>query len=244
MHRALIGLILPLLFVATGHAQWLQERVPIDQAPRVAEGRWYFTVVYAANRTEADTKLASFLNTNEHIQRMRAAVTWNEYDTSRPIIKDTAWSKYLSLDTGGEVPCVILQARSDQDGTAKVVAFFRGKDLIDQLDRLPVRLQIAIDVATEKAVQQCPGGRCPYPILPRVPLPRPAPYPQPQPQPQPAPGPVTPPPQVTPQVTPLVPTVVPQDEVPAEPESGIPIWMFALPVIAAGAGVYRSFDRS
>jgi hypothetical protein len=44
-----------------------------------------------------------------------------------------------------------------------------------------------------------------------------------------------------------VPTVVP----PAKPEdtepegkNPIPIWLFALPVIAAGAGLYKGFDHS
>jgi hypothetical protein len=243
MKRILSAILLLPLLANVATAQWLEERVPLDAAPNIAEGKWYFTVITNAQATEADARLLQFLHTNEHLVKVRGAVTWNEYSTDRAVIRDTAWAKFLGVGSGGEFPCVILQGQSSPDGKAYVVAFFRGTDLMKQLKRLPVRLQIAIDAATEKVVSQCPGGKCPYPILPRVPLPRrvPNPQPGPQPQPQPSPAPATPPPVVKP----LIPTVVPKDE-PADPadDEGIPIWMFALPLIGAGAGLWKSFDHS
>jgi hypothetical protein len=48
-------------------------------------------------------------------------------------------------------------------------------------------------------------------------------------------------------VTPIVPTIVPPakpEEPKPEEDGGIPIWVFALPVIAAGAGMYKGFSHS
>lgn len=239
MKRTLSTLILALLLAASASAQYYGERVPLDLAPEVTAGKWYFTVIYNDPMTAADAKLYEFLHENPHIGRMRPAVVWNEYTTSRGIVRDTAWRAFLGGDQA-QFPSLILQAQSAPDGVGRVVAFYRGDDLINNLDRLPVRLQIAIDVVTQKSIQQCPDGRCPYPVLPRVPLPRPAPvYPQPQP--------VTPatPPAVTPVVRPLIPMLI-DPEAPVEPEDdgGIPLWYFALPVIGAGAGLWKAFEHS
>lgn len=234
MKKMVLGILLLLCAATVARA----DRVIV--LPELAAGRYYLTIVTSGQNTPADAELLQFMGGSPHMVSLREQVVYHEWTDSTPIVQQTAWKTYL----GTARPAVLLQAASEDDGRAPVVYFATGDAV--QTATLAQDLQNAIDkfVAKHSHVegQPCPDGRCPYPVLPRVPLPRPAPYPQPNPQPVVPTTPTTPPPAVTP----LVPTVIP----PAAPEekpdgkNPIPIWLFALPLIGAGAGLWRSFEHS
>jgi hypothetical protein len=233
--KKMLGILL-LLMAAT---PVLADRVVV--LPELAAGRYYLTIVTSDTPTPADADLLTFMGGSPNMASLKEQVVYHEWVDSTPIVQQTAWKTYL----GTTRPAVLLQATADDDGRAPVVFFATGDAV--QTATLAQDLQDAINKFVAKHThavgQPCPDGRCPYPVLPRVPLPRPAPYPQPNPQPAVPTTPATPPPAVTPIVPTVVPPAKPEDPKP-EGKNPIPIWLFALPLIGAGAGLWKSFEHN
>jgi hypothetical protein len=204
--------------------------------PEIAAGRWYLTLVVSELPTEADRNLLDFMATNKAMIQLKPQVVYNEWTDANPTVSKTDWATFL----GSQRPALLLQAPPDETGKSQVVFFATGSNLKTSV--LVRRLQDAVDTYAAKQQRPCPpGGPCPYPILPRVPLPRPAPYPQPQPQPAPQPAPVTPPPEIKPLVPTITPPLTPVEE---EENGGIPLLALLIPLAAAGLGIWKSFDHS
>ena len=218
-----------LLFsVSIARAGGFEEQVQLPDAPEFA-GKYFLTIVVSDLRNPTvDERIFLYTTNSGPMVKFREQVVVNTWDNSKQFLQRSDWSAFI----GPERPALLLQAPSDATGKAPVVFFAKGDQLMGMMNSLPAHIQRAITTFTTKHQQRpCDGGRCPL---------RPRPQPQPQPQPQPTPPPTPPAP---PAVAPIPPTIEPEAPEPVE-DDGIPLWLMALPVISAGAGLWKSFEHS